>query len=80
MNCVEITTEFIILGQFLKYIGLISNGSEAKNFIINNKIFVNNVLEMQRGKKLYPGFFIKIGKNEFIIVQKNDWRTKNKKF
>ena len=71
MNTVLITTDFITLGQFLKYIGAISNGSEAKNYLVSNKIYVNNEFETRRGRKIYPGFTVKIGNKSYFIV-KND--------
>ncbi len=69
MKRIFIDTEFITLGQFLKYIGVISNGSEAKYYVINNKIMVNNELETRRGRKIYPDFVVKIGKNEYLVCK-----------
>lgn len=48
-----IKTEFIKLGQFLKYTSLVSNGGDIKNFLSSNKILVNGENESRRGKKLY---------------------------
>ena len=59
-NSIKINDEFITLGQFLKVINLISSGGEAKNFLIDNKILVNDEKETKRGKKLY--------KNDLIII------------
>lgn len=64
---VTINTEYIKLGQLLKLLGLISNGSEAKNFIEENHIIVNGEDELRRGRKIYPGYKIKIGDLEVII-------------
>ena len=50
---IHIESEFIKLEQFLKLIDLVSSGGEAKLFIIDNDILVNNILEKRRGKKLY---------------------------
>ena len=51
---IEITIfkEPITLGQFLKFSGLISTGGEVKNFLEESTIFVNNITENRRGKKL----------------------------
>ena len=49
----HIESEFIKLEQFLKLIDLVSSGGEAKLFIIDNDILVNNILEKRRGRKLY---------------------------
>ena len=50
---IHIKSEFIKLEQFLKLIDLVSSGGEAKLFIIDNDILVNNILEKRRGRKLY---------------------------
>ena len=50
---IHIESEFIKLEQFLKLIDLVSSGGEAKLFIIDNDILVNNILEKRRGRKLY---------------------------
>lgn len=66
---VFITTEFITLGQFLKYVGLIENGSMAKEFLLQNKIYVNNELENRRGRKLYKNSTIFVN-GEFFVVSR----------
>ena len=65
---VKIRTEYITLGQFLKYQGIISSGFEAKIFINENKIFVNGVLTNARGKKLYPQTKININNTMFFEI------------
>lgn len=65
---VEIKSEYITLGQFLKYVDLISFGGEAKLFIQNNDIFVNENLVKERGKKLRPNDVIKVKSMVFEIV------------
>ena len=37
VETIKITSEYITLGQFLKFTNVISNGGEAKFFIANNK-------------------------------------------
>lgn len=59
---------FITLGQFLKYVGLIQTGGEAKYFLAEHEIFVNDEHENRRGKKLYEGDQIKIvDSGDFMI-------------
>ena len=70
MERVFIDTEFITLGQFLKFSGLISNGSEAKFYLQTVKIMVNNEPEDRRGRKLYPDYEVKIGKKAFLICKR----------
>lgn len=69
MKQVKITTEYITLGQFLKYINIIESGALAKIFLLENKVLVNGEAESRRGRKLYPNDQIKIKKEEYIIVK-----------
>ena len=39
---VKITTEYITLGQLIKFVGLIDNGALAKIFITNNKYLLQD--------------------------------------
>ena len=60
MKEININSEFIKLEQLLKMFDLISSGGEAKSFLFNNKIEVNDELETRRGRKLRSGDVIKI--------------------
>jgi len=62
-----IHTEYILLGQFLKFIGIVENGAECKLYLLENDIKVNNITEIRRGRKLYPGDVISINKEEYKI-------------
>ena len=64
---VEIYDEYITLAQFLKIVDLISSGGEAKDFILLNKVFINDIEENRRGRKLYKGDLIKISSKEYEI-------------
>jgi len=55
MEKINITSEFITLGQFIKYANIVSSGGMAKAILQDYKIYVNDLLESRRGKKLYPG-------------------------
>lgn len=55
MNQIRIKDEYIKLGQALKLAGMVSSGVEAKIMIQDGQVFVNGKVELQRGKKLYPG-------------------------
>lgn len=61
--------EFITLTQFLKELSYISSGGEAKFFLQEAKILVNNEPENRRGKKLYPGDFVNVEGDEFELIQ-----------
>ncbi|SFG26114.1 S4 domain-containing protein YaaA [Sporolactobacillus nakayamae] len=62
---------FITLGQLLKYEGLIQTGGEAKHFLAETEIFVNDEHENRRGKKLVEGDRIKISNSEEFIINRD---------
>ena len=55
MEIIPIHSEFITLGQFLKFADLIPSGGMVKFVLQEYEIYVNDVAENRRGKKLYPG-------------------------
>ena len=55
METITIRDEFIKLGQALKLAGLVDSGVMAKEVILDGLVKVNGNVEIQRGKKLYPG-------------------------
>ena len=55
------------LDQFLKHIGVVQTGGEAKIMIRSGKVSVNGIVEIRRGKKLKDGDQI-IFANETYIV------------
>ena len=67
---IKIETEYITLGQFLKFTNVIINGGEAKNYIAFNEIFVNDKLIKARGKKLFPSDKININNSLFFEITK----------
>ncbi len=77
MKKFRITTEYITLGQILKATDHIGSGGEAKFFLMENDVFVNQEKRTERGKKLYPGDIVVIGKDEYVITddQKNKPKT-----
>ena len=52
---IRITTEYITLGQFLKFADIISNGGMAKAYLAETTVIVNGEEESRRGRKLRPG-------------------------
>lgn len=65
---IEITTEYITLGQFLKFVGIIRSGAMAKEYIMTNKILVNGEIETRRGRKLYKSYVIIVNNEIFELV------------
>ena len=57
---VKISTEFIKLDQFLKWIAAVDSGSEAKEVILDGKVKVNDEVETRRGRKIYPEYKVEI--------------------
>lgn len=54
MEAIQITDEFIKLGQAMKLAGLVDSGVEAKIVIQDGKVKVNGEVDTRRGRKLYP--------------------------
>ena len=46
---------------------IIDSGAMAKTFLSENEVFVNGEKEERRGRKLYPGYEIKVLKEEFKV-------------
>ena len=57
---ITITSEFITLGQFLKYADVISTGGEAKFFLQENEVIINGEVDNRRGRKLRDGDKVEI--------------------
>ena len=68
LKTLKITTEYITLQQFLKIENFISSGGEAKYYLQENDVYVNNELETRRGRKLYPNYIIVVDNQEFKII------------
>lgn len=51
----KIKDDHIKLGQVLKAAGMVESGVDAKYTILDGLVKVNGNVELQRGKKLYPG-------------------------
>jgi ribosome-associated protein len=69
MQNIAIQTEYITLGQFLKLANCVETGGHAKFFLQEHTIYVNDLPENRRGKKLYPNDTIKIENlGEFQVI------------
>lgn len=67
MRKIAIKTDYITLSQFLKLSNIVSSGGEAKIFLLNEEILVNNQPDNRKGRKLYKDDHILIGKEEYVI-------------
>lgn len=66
---IQIHSEYITLGQFLKMQDWVSSGGEAKTFLAQEKIYVNGEPESRRGRKLYPGDNVRV-QDQTVQVRK----------
>jgi ribosome-associated protein len=69
---IEISTEYIPLGQFLKLANVLETGGMAKWFLSEYEVYVNDEKENRRGKKLKPGDVVTVsGIGAFEVVKSN---------
>lgn len=61
--------EYIKLQNLLQITDVISNGGEAKIFLLENEVLVNQEPENRRGRKLYEGDVIEVLGETFTIVK-----------
>lgn len=64
---IEIHTEYIELQQLLKIINLISSGGQAKQFLNEYDVLVDDIKETRRGRKIYNGMKVKVDKKTYLI-------------
>ena len=68
---VVINTEFIKLDQFLKWANFTGSGVEAKIFIQNGEVKVNDAVETRRGKKIYDGDVVEFAGEKVAVRAKH---------
>ena len=68
---VVINTEFIKLDQLLKWANFTGSGVEAKIFIQNGEVKVNDAVETRRGTKIYEGDVVEFA-GEKVAVRAKD--------
>ena len=64
---VKISTEFIKLDQFLKWLAVVDSGSEAKEIILNGEVKVNGDVEKRRGRKIYPEYKVEVFDKIYVV-------------
>ncbi|MDE6656067.1 MAG: S4 domain-containing protein YaaA [Anaeroplasmataceae bacterium] len=65
MEHLKLQSEYITLQQFLKIENIISSGGEAKYYLAEHKVYVNQELENRRGRKLYPKDIVRVNGKEY---------------
>ncbi|AIF41930.1 S4 domain-containing protein YaaA [Virgibacillus sp. SK37] len=70
---IEINTEYIALGQFIKLANILESGGMVKSFLQEEGVLVNGELEHRRGRKLYPSDVVEIeGIGSYIVVKEGE--------
>jgi len=64
---IEIEHDFIKLDQLLKLVNIADSGGMVKFLIKAGKVFVNEEIELRRGRKLIPGDCVQVELKEFLI-------------
>ena len=64
---VKISTEFIKLDQFLKWLAVVDSGSQAKQVILDGRVKVNDEVETRRGRKIYPEYKVEIFDRIYVV-------------
>lgn len=67
MKSITIRDEYITLGQFLKFAGIVSSGIDAKMIIKDGLVKVNGEVEIRRGKKLRQNDQVQYDKDIYVI-------------
>ena len=65
---VKISTEYITLGQLLKFQRIVGQGGEEKVYLATHKVTVNGEEDNRRGRKLRPGDVISLDEGDFEIA------------
>lgn len=58
---------YITLNILLKLTEIISTGGQAKYYLQENEVLVNDLPENRRGRKLYPGDVVKVEDLKILI-------------
>lgn len=69
MYTIKLREEYIKLGQALKAVGMVESGVEAKEVIVDGKVKVNGITELQRGRKLYDGDTVTYNGKDISIIK-----------
>lgn len=68
MEAIQITDDYIKLGQAMKLAGLVSSGVEAKVVIQEGEVKVNGEVDTRRGRKLYPQDVFEFEGQEVTVI------------
>ena len=68
MDEIQIRTDTIRLGQFLKLSNLVDSGSDAKFLLAGGEVSVNGEVETRRGRQLRAGDLVEFDGVEVRVV------------
>ena len=71
MKDIQIRDEYITLGQFLKLVNAVDSGVVAKMVIQDGQVYVNQEIEVRRGKKLYHNDVVSFDGIDYRVVHEN---------
>nr|WP_286186832.1 RNA-binding S4 domain-containing protein [Geitlerinema sp. P-1104] len=57
------------MDQFLKWVGAVSTGGEAKLLIQDGEVLVNDQVETRRGRKLVPGDVVRVRGQSYEVAE-----------
>ena len=66
---VFIDTPYITLGQMLKEEAVISTGGQAKWYLRENTVNINDEPDNRRGRKLYPGDTVEVPDTGLFFIR-----------
>lgn len=69
MKSITIKTEYIKLSQLLKLAGIVGQGSDAKLLILDLQVKVNDIIAIERGKKIYNDDVVLVKGNPAFVVK-----------
>lgn len=69
MEEIYIKGDYITLGQFLKLTNLLDSGGFIKNFLKEEGVLVNEILEHRRGRKLFDNDVVKFNEEQSFKVR-----------
>ena len=72
MEAIQISDDFIKLGQALKLANMVSSGVEAKIVIQEGLVKVNGEVDTRRGAKLYGGEVVEFNGSVFKVIRDED--------
>ncbi|GEA95124.1 RNA binding protein involved in ribosome maturation [Weissella viridescens] len=65
---INIQTPYITLGQLLKQANVTETGGQAKWYLRENTVLVNQEPDDRRGRKLYPGDIVAVPSGERFVI------------